>query len=53
MTKYESNDPHKTNSCSYCVQDEDAGFALGWNEETKQSLVPLAVMIQVHVANTP
>lgn len=38
---------------TYCVQDEDAGFALRWNEEAKQSLVALAVVIQVHVADTP
>lgn len=39
--------------CSYCVQDKDAGFALRRDEQAKQSLVTLAVMIQVHVANTP
>lgn len=38
---------------SYCVQDKDAGFALRGDEQAKQSLVPLAVMVQVHVANTP
>ena len=38
---------------SYCVQDKDAGFALRWDEQTKQSLVTLTLMIQVHVANTP
>lgn len=38
---------------SYRVQDEDASFALRGDEEAKQSLVALAVMIQIHVANTP
>ena len=38
---------------SYCVQDEDAGFALRGDEKSKQSLVSLAVMIEVHMANTP
>lgn len=37
---------------SYCVQDEDASFALRGDEEAKQSLLTLAVMIQIHVANT-
>lgn len=38
---------------SYSVQDKDAGFALRWYEQAKQSLVTLAVMIQIHMANTP
>lgn len=37
---------------SHCVQDEDAGFALRWNEQTKQSFVALSVMVQEHVPNT-
>lgn len=39
--------------CSYCVQDKDAGFALGGDEQAEQSLVTLTVMVQVYVANTP
>lgn len=38
---------------TYCVQDKDAGFALRGDEQAKQSLVTLTVMIQVDVANTP
>lgn len=37
---------------SHCVQDEDAGLALRWNEQTKQSFMTLTVMIEVHVPNT-
>lgn len=58
LTKYESKCQHdgsgrnKEFYCSYCVQNKDAGFALRGDEQAKQSLVTLAVMIQVHVANT-
>lgn len=38
---------------TYLVQDKDAGFALRGDEQAKQSLVTLTVMIQVDVANTP
>lgn len=59
LTRYESKHQHDGSGRneefyrSYCVQDKDAGFALRGDEQAKQSLVALAVMIQVHVANTP
>lgn len=34
------------------VEDEDAGFALRGDEEAKQSLVALTVMVQVDVSHT-
>jgi len=37
----------------YRVQDEDAGLALRGDEEAEQGLVPLAVVVQVDVADAP
>ncbi len=37
---------------AYRVENKDAGFALGWYEEAKESLMALTVMIQVDVPYT-
>lgn len=37
----------------YRVQDEDAGLALRGDEEAKQGLVSVAVVVQVDVSDAP